>query len=69
MLQSLSQAKLLAMHRVEVFYEVVQDPLDKLFNAILESKDVRAIELRDGNKVNDSGLSELVREAVLLYKK
>lgn len=46
----------------------LQDP-NKLFNSRLESKDVRAIEFKEGDSVNDSGLNELVREAVLLNKK
>ena len=38
----------------------------KLFNARLKSKDIRAIEFRDGDGVDGVGLRELVLEAVKL---
>lgn len=41
----------------------------KLFNARLESKDVRAIELKEGDSVNEVGLRALVLEAVALNSK
>ena len=41
----------------------LRDP-NKLFNARLKSADIRAIEFHDGDKVDEAGLTELVREAV-----
>jgi hypothetical protein len=38
---------------------------NKLFNARLEGKDIRAIQFKEGDKVNKSDLVDLVREAVL----
>lgn len=39
---------------------------NKLFNARLKSKDIRAIEFREGDSVNGAALGELVLEAVKL---
>ncbi len=36
-----------------------------LFNARLQSKDIRAIEFKDGAALDESGLRNLVREAIL----
>ncbi len=37
-----------------------------LFNARLKSKDIRVIEFREGDSVNETALGELVLEAVKL---
>ncbi len=37
-----------------------------LFNASLEAKATRAIDLRDGDKINESALKELIRAAAAL---
>lgn len=42
------------------------DDRDKLFNARLKSSAVRAIELREGDEINESGIRNLVAEAVRL---
>lgn len=41
----------------------------KLINAGLESKAHRAIDFSEGDKINDSALRDLIREAVALNKK
>ena len=43
----------------------LQDP-HKLFNARLKSKDVRAIEFREGDVVDEAAFKEIIREAVRL---
>ena len=43
----------------------LKDP-KKLFNSRLQSKDIRAIEFKDGSLVDEAALSELVTEAVKL---
>jgi hypothetical protein len=40
-----------------------KDP-KKLFNSRLESKDIRAIELKEGDSIDETALKELVAEAV-----
>lgn len=40
------------------------DDQDKLFNTRLKSRDVRAIELREGDSVNEAALERLVAQAV-----
>ncbi len=40
----------------------------KLFNARLKSKDIRAIEFKEGDRVNKEALTELVREMLRLNK-
>ncbi len=44
---------------------LLKDP-KSLFNARLQSKDIRAIEYREGDDVDESGLTELVTEAAKL---
>lgn len=44
---------------------LLQDP-DKLFNARLKSRDIRAIELHEGNDINEVALKALVTKAVSL---
>jgi hypothetical protein len=41
----------------------LEDP-SKLFNSSLEGNTRRAIDLRDGEKINDAALKQLVRDAV-----
>jgi hypothetical protein len=41
---------------------------NKLFNARLESTDIRAIEFREGDTVDEAGLKSLVLEAVKLNR-
>ena len=41
----------------------LKDP-KKLFNARLQSKDIRAIEFKDGSSVDEPALRELVHEAI-----
>jgi len=43
----------------------LKDP-KKLFNAGLEAKATRAIDIGDGDKIDESALKELIREAVAL---
>lgn len=43
----------------------LKDPAG-IFNARLQSKDIRAIEFREGDSVNSAALKELVREALRL---
>jgi hypothetical protein len=43
----------------------LKDP-KKLFNAGLEAKATRAIDIGDGDKIDESALTELIREAVAL---
>jgi hypothetical protein len=43
----------------------VQDP-KKLFNTRLDSKTVRAIDVHEGDSVNDASLQALVRKAVVI---
>ncbi|NOT04305.1 MAG: DUF1801 domain-containing protein [Anaerolineales bacterium] len=43
----------------------LKDP-KKLFNAGLEAKATRAIDIGEGDKINESALKELIREAVVL---
>jgi hypothetical protein len=43
----------------------MKDPA-KLFNTRLESKTVRAVDFREGDKVDEAALKALVREAVVL---
>lgn len=43
----------------------LKDP-KKLFNAGLEAKATRAIDIGDGDKIDESALTELIREAVVL---
>ena len=46
----------------------LQDP-HKLFNAGLEAKTTRAIDIHQGDKINETALKELVRAAVALDAK
>lgn len=41
----------------------LEDP-KKLFNARLKSKDIRAIEIHEGDEINDTGIRDLVVKAV-----
>lgn len=45
----------------------LDDP-NKLFNARLQSKDIRAIEFKEGDTVDEGALTSLVHEALKLYK-
>lgn len=46
----------------------LQDP-QKLFNARLKSRDIRAIEFHEGDKVNEVALQALVKEGIALNAK
>ncbi len=53
-----------------IFFKGAQlDDPSKLFNARLKSSSVRAIELHDGDSIDEAGLTALVVEAVALNTK